>query len=120
MTWSACSEKRCPRCGPAWLAKLHAATYAPEDTEHVMQALLEIRCLCGAEQRKLRADAADAAQHAARQERLAERTAREAKRHAELSSCELGRAVLAAEEAEAEAKRRRVEAEDAFWASLIE
>ncbi len=120
MTWSACSEKRCPRCGPAWLAKLHAATYTPEDTEHVMQALLEIRCLCGAEQRQLRADAADAAQHAARQERLAERTAREAKRHAELSSCELGKAVLAAEEAEAAAKRRRVEAEDAYWASLIE
>ncbi len=120
MTWSACSQHRCPRCGPAWWDKLAAATYTPEDKEHVVQALASIRCLCGREERQLRADERDRAQNAAFQQRLAERTARAEKRHAELQSSELGRVVLAAEEAEAEAKRRRVEAEDAYWASLIE
>ena len=60
------------------------------------------------------------AQNAAFQQGLAERTAAAEKRRRELESSELGKAVLAAEVVEAEAKRARVEAEDAYWASLIE
>ncbi len=90
------------------------------DGEHVLMAFAAIKCLCGREERMRRVAEHEKAQNAAFQQGLAERTAAAEKRRRELESSELGKAVLAAEVVEAEAKRARVEAEDAYWASLIE